>query len=281
MRFVVEVPATVANLGPGFDAFGIALDLCNELEVSTSDAPSIRWEGEGADELPTDGSDLASRAMRAAAGDALPTISVVGRNRIPLERGLGSSAAAAVAGAFAGALLAGRRPTAAEAFDVAARIEGHPDNAAAAAWGGFTVAVDGRVVRREAHASIDPLVLVPASARVSTAAARAALPGSVPLSVAASNAARAALVLDGLTRDPAILALAMRDALHEDARLALVPEVRAVVDTLRAAGHAVCVAGSGPSLLVIPSEGASPLQPPAGWRALRPGIRRTGVRVRA
>lgn len=281
MRFVVEVPATIANLGPGFDAFGLALDLCNEFEVATADAASVRWEGEGADELPTDGDDLASRALRAAFDGEPPAIAVVGRNRIPLERGLGSSAAAAVAGAFAGALLAGRRPSAAEAFDVAARIEGHPDNAAAAAFGGVTVAVDGRVVRRDAHPGLDPVVLVPSSIRVSTAAARAALPASVPLRDAAANAARAALVLDGLTRDPSLLPHAMRDSLHEDARLALVPEVRDVAASLRADGHAVCVAGSGPSLLVVPMPARPPIEPPAGWRVLRPGVRGAGVRLRA
>ncbi|HEX7464082.1 MAG TPA: homoserine kinase, partial [Actinomycetota bacterium] len=101
MRLTARVPATSANLGPGFDCFGLALDLCNEVTVDTEAEPGISWEGEGAEELPIDGSDMVSRAMRWVAereGQRIGPFHLHGVNRIPLERGLGSSAAAAVAG---------------------------------------------------------------------------------------------------------------------------------------------------------------------------------------
>ena len=110
MRFTVRVPATAANLGPGFDCFGLALELCNELAVDTGAEPGVTWEGEGADELPTDGSDMISRAIRfaqasTAGGRSLPPLRLHGINRIPLQRGLGSSSAATVAGIAAAARL--------------------------------------------------------------------------------------------------------------------------------------------------------------------------------
>ena len=101
MRVTVRVPATSANLGPGFDTFGLALDLCNEVTVDTAGPPGVTWEGEGADELPIDGSDLVSQTMASIASRMqmpLPPFALHGVNRIPLARGLGSSSAAAVAG---------------------------------------------------------------------------------------------------------------------------------------------------------------------------------------
>ena len=165
MKVTVRVPATSANLGPGFDCFGLALDLCNEVTVDTEAEPGVSWEGEGADELPTDGSDMVSRGIattleqqvRHHPGAAIPSFAMHGVNRIPLERGLGSSSAAAVAGvAIAGVLLgqAGFDPSdpdvAYTMFAYAAQLEGHPDNAAPAAFGGLTVIADGFVAPMQA-----------------------------------------------------------------------------------------------------------------------------------
>ena len=150
MRITVRVPATSANLGPGFDCFGLALDLCNEVTVDTDAEPGVSWEGEGADELPTDGSDMVSRAIAFALGSSAASSRALrfrrsrshGVNRIPLERGLGSSSAAAVAGvALCRSLLgeAGGGDDPHTTFAYAAELEGHPDNAAPAAYGGLTV----------------------------------------------------------------------------------------------------------------------------------------------
>lgn len=278
MRVTATAPATVANLGPGFDAFGLALDLCNVVALDTDAAPGARWEGEGADELPTDGSDLVSRTVRAVAGgDA--RFGIVGRNAIPLERGLGSSAAAVVAGVLLGGALAGRDLAPDEVLAIAARIEGHPDNAAAAVHGGFTIVAGATVVALAVDPAIVPVALVPEAARTSTAAARAALPATVPLADAAEGAARAALVPLALTDAPELLAEALADRIHQDARLALHPASRARFDALRTAGIPVCVAGSGPSLLAFEVAGRAVPDPGPGWRAVRAGVRATGARA--
>jgi homoserine kinase len=292
MRVTVRVPATSANLGPGFDCFGLALDLCNEVVLDTDAPPGVTWEGEGADELPRDGADLVSRTIAAVATGmelALPPFALHGLNRIPLERGLGSSSAAAVAGVVLASRLLdlgidGYRvePDRRDPYSVfayAARLEGHPDNAAPAAYGGFTIALpDGGVFRLEPHPELRPVVLLP-DVRLSTAEARAALPDTVARADALFNAAHAALMVEALTRDPSLLGVALQDRLHQEARLALVPEVADVADELRAAHIPVCVSGAGPSLLAFDlGTGAFPALP-AGWRELRPGVRASGFEV--
>jgi homoserine kinase len=230
MRVTVRVPATSANLGPGFDSFGLAWDLCNELVVDTAGPPGVTWEGEGADELPADGSDLIGRVMSAVAGRmSLPLAPLArrGRNRIPLERGLGSSSAATVAGVVAASALLdlGIDADPISVFAMAAEIEGHPDNVAAAVFGGFTIALDdGTVHRLEPHPDLRPALLVP-GLRMSTAAARAVLAESVRRADATANVARAAIEVEALTRDPSLLPRALVDRLHEDVRLATMPEV--------------------------------------------------------
>ena len=291
MRVTVRVPATSANLGPGFDCFGLALDLCNEVVLDTDAPPGVTWEGEGADELPGDGSDLVSRTIAAVASGmelALPPFALHGANRIPLERGLGSSSAAAVAGVVLASRLLDlgidgyrvepQRRDPYSVFAYAARIEGHPDNAAPAAFGGFTIALpDGDVHRLDPHPDLRPVVLVP-DVRLPTAEARAALPETGPRADAVFNAAHAALMVEALTRDPSLLGAALQDRLHQGARLALVPEVADLFDELRAAHVPVCVSGAGPSLLAFDLGGGLPAPPP-GWRALRPAVRATGFEV--
>jgi homoserine kinase len=283
VRLTARVPATAANLGPGFDCFGLALDLCNEVTIDTDAPPGVVWEGEGAGELPSDGTDLVSRSIEETArrfGARAPAVSMRGRNRVPLERGLGSSAAAAVAGvALANALLHLRlEPTG--ILEVAGEIEGHPDNAAAAVFGGFTMVVDERVVARfDPDPALRPVLLVPDDLRVPTGDARRSLAPTVRREDAIANLGHAALTAVALLHEPGLLVAAMRDRLHEDARLALVPEARRVYDTVRGAGLAVCVSGSGPSLLAFEREDAEVPQPEAGWRVLRVPVRSTGVEI--
>jgi homoserine kinase len=291
VRLTARVPATSANLGPGFDCFGLALDLCNEVTLDTEATPGVTWEGEGADELPTDGGDVVSRAIRAAferwsepEGREVPPLSLHGVNRIPLARGLGSSSAAAVAGVALGRALLGLpddEEGRAETFAAAAGLEGHPDNAAPAVYGGLTVIAEGRVRRFAVHPRVRPVVLIPEHLRVPTEEARRALPARVPLADAVANIAHAALVLAALTSgDLELLAAALRDRLHEEVRLALVPPVREVVEEARRAGVPVCVSGSGPSLLAFEREGAVLPDPGEGWRVLRLPVRSAGVEVR-
>jgi homoserine kinase len=284
VRLTATVPATSANLGPGFDCFGLALDLCNEVAFDTAGQPGVSWDGEGAGELPTDGSDLVSTAIVATAerfGREAPPGAIRGINRIPLERGLGSSAAAAVAGvSIANAALGlGLEPTG--LLEIAAEIEGHPDNAAAAVFGGFTMVVDGAVVARfDPDPDLRPALFVPADARVSTEEARRVLPATVPHADAASNAAHAALTAVALLHEPGLLPRAMLDRLHQDVRLGLAPQVRETFDRIREAGLAVCVSGSGPSLLVFERDEVLTPEPEEGWEIVRVPVRARGVDIR-
>ena len=286
MRFTVRVPATAANLGPGFDCFGLALELCNELAVDTGAEPGVTWEGEGADELPTDGSDMISRAIRfaqtsVADGGALPPFRLHGINRIPLQRGLGSSSAATVAGIAAAARLLdadGLRDRSTW-FDLARDMEGHPDNAAAALFGGFTIASGGHHRRLDPHPSLRPVLLIPRDVRLSTADARAALPSSVPFDDAVRQVGATAMSVVAFTQEPALLLDALDDRLHQAVRLALVPAVRALFQELRAASVPVCVSGAGPTLLAFETEGQKVADPGEGWRLIRVAPRRIGVEI--
>jgi homoserine kinase len=280
VRVLARVPATSANLGPGFDCFALALDLCNEATVDTEGDPGVRWSGEGKAELPTDGSDAIGRAMRflaEEAGRALPPFALEGANRIPLARGLGSSAAASVAGlALADALL-GLSTTATDLVALAARLEGHPDNVAAAVLGGFTISYGDGVIRLDPSEALSPVLLVPRHLRLSTAEARAILPETVSRADAVSNLARAAVGVVAFSADPSLLPEALKDVLHQPYRLPLVPEAAELFSRLRAAGIPVCVSGAGPSLLAFEGPDRAVPEPPDGWVAISPGVRSTGV----
>ena len=282
MKLTARVPATSANLGPGFDCFGLALDLWNEVTIDTGAEPGVTWKGEGAEELATDGSDMVSRAMAHASragGAILPPLALQGVNRIPLERGLGSSAAACVAGiSLADRLLElGLEPE--HVLELAVEIEGHPDNAAAAIAGGFTLAFGDGVIRLDPHPSLTPVAFVPIDVRLPTVEARAALEQQVALADAAYNAAHAAATVVALTSEPGLLIQTLGDRLHQDVRLALVPTVKAVFDGLRAAGIPVCVSGAGPTLLAF-DRGQQPMPDPGeGWQVFRLAVSPTGVEV--
>jgi homoserine kinase len=281
MRLTVRVPATSANLGPGFDCFGLALELCNDVEIDTERASGVTWIGEGAGELPTDGSDLIRSTMRRVAGDrTLPAFAMHGINRIPLARGLGSSSAAVVAGSAAALILLGDDPSPARVFMHAASIEGHPDNAAPACFGGFTIAVpEGQATRLEPNVDLRPVLLVPDHLTMPTREARAAMADLVPRADAVYNVAHAALAVHAFTRDPSTLGMALRDRLHQDVRLRLVPEAREVLEAVLDAGVPACVSGAGPSVIAFPAAGQDVPDPGSRWRLVEVSVRRSGFEV--
>ena|SRR5919106_4687977 len=283
MRLRCRAPATVANLGPGFDSLAMAIDLWNEVIIETEAPPAVEVRGEGAGELPEDGSNLIFRSMTYLSrevGKPLPSFRLSSVNRIPLERGLGSSSAAVVSGLLIADRLLEARLGEDGILQMAADLEGHPDNAAAGLWGGVVVAYlspDGwRAERLEPSDRVRPTLLLPLDERIPTTDARRVLPREVPLADAAFNAGRAALMVRALTDRPELLAVAMEDRLHQARRLPLAPSARAVFEDLRARGVPVCVAGAGPSLVAFADE-LPELGP--GWRVLRSGIASGGASV--
>ena len=258
----VRVPATIANLGPGFDALGVAVKLHLEIDIEPRrDSIEITMEGEGADELPTDGSNLVVRAMNAFfdhIGRQPAGYAVHVKNPIPLASGLGSSAAAVVGGLYAARAITGGIIHQADILQLAMQLEGHPDNVLPALVGGLVVCYEGeragdlRHVRLEPSDRLVPIVAVPRD-QVKTAHARTVLPSDVSFTDAQFNSARAALLVAALTTGAGsdVLAEAMTDRLHEPSRLGLMPESAAVHAEMREAGLPVAIAGSGPSLLIV------------------------------
>ncbi|MGH3832043.1 MAG: homoserine kinase [Pseudonocardiaceae bacterium] len=300
-RVRVRVPASTANLGPGFDALGLALALYDEVEVTLA-ASGLRVEvhGEGAGQVPTDEEHLVVRALRAACArlDYRPDGLVLHcHNSIPHARGLGSSAAAAVAGVLAGYALAGREPDAA-ALDLAARFDGHADNAGASLLGGLVISWrdgslgdgslgdgglrDGgafRAIRLEPHPDLAPVLFVPRQ-RCATEVTRGLLPAAVPHADAAFTAGRAALLVHALTAAPALLLAATEDRLHQPHRRSAYPATGRLVDALRAAGVPAAVSGAGPAVLALPASGGVPtVVDTAGFTRHHLDIARDGAAV--
>jgi homoserine kinase len=293
----VSVPATSANLGPGFDSLGLALSLRDELEAQVTEAGLVvEVEGAGADGIPRDESHLVVRAMRAAfaAMDATPPgLRLACTNSIPHARGLGSSSAAIVGGlCLARGLVAGGTLLMDDdaVFRLAARLEGHPDNVAPALFGGFLISGQDDGAFWAARSAVDPrvgaVVFVPPTP-VSTQLARGLLPDAVPHADAAANAGRTSLLVAALAGQPEHLYRATRDYLHQEYRRAAMPESLALVDALRADGVAAIVSGAGPSVLAF-SDGPDLADAdaarllgrcPEGWRAHHLEVDREGVRM--
>lgn len=257
----VRVPATAGNLGPGFDALGMALGVFDEVEVFALGSPrvEIEIEGEGADSLPRDESHLIVRAIRAASdavGAPHTGLRIVARNSIPHGRGLGSSAAAVVAGiaAVRGFLVEPEALDNETMLRVATDFEGHPDNAAPAIWGGATVAwldhEGAHAVPLAVAAGIETAVLIP-RAVLATKEARAVLPAQVPHGDAAFNVGRASLLVAALAGHPERLWAATEDRLHQGYRAPVMPAAAAMISYLRERGLPAVVSGAGPSVLVI------------------------------
>jgi homoserine kinase len=265
----VRVPATTANLGPGFDTLGLALSLYDELTVTVRDAPgaSVEVIGVGAGEVPTDESNLVVRAIAytfAAYSQPMPGVDLIARNAIPHGRGLGSSGAAIVSGIMAAkGLLEGIVELDSQALlALATTLEGHPDNVAPALFGGLTIAwtTDAGPQHKKliVHRGVSPLIAVPQST-MSTELARSLRPASVPHEDAIFNVSRSALLIAALIQSPELLLAATEDKLHQSYRASAMPETEALISTLRAHGLPAVVSGAGPSILVLCSDPAQRL----------------------
>lgn len=285
----VSVPATSANLGPGFDALGLALDLRDRLEAEVIERGLVvEVDGVASDEVPLDEGHLVVRAMRAAfdeLGVQPPGLRLRCENVIPHARGLGSSSAAIVAGVWlARELVAGGRLLLGDEslLDLAARIEGHPDNVAPALLGGFVIAgqdPDGTfyAVPSEVDPRIGAVVFVPPDA-VTTEAARGLLPKEVPHADAAANAGRAALLVAALAGRPEELWRATADRLHQDYRRPAMPASLELVDALRAERVPAIISGAGPTVLAFTDTTDGLMaRCPEGWTALQLGIDSRGA----
>jgi homoserine kinase len=264
----VRVPATTANLGPGFDCLGLALDLWNDASFSLEgERLSLLLEGEDSGALPSDERNMVIRAVRffcEERGLPIPRgLKVICRNRIPLGSGLGSSAAAVLLGLLGASELLYQPLNSSEALEMAAQMEGHADNAAAALLGGLTIvasAESGWLVRRIEPPQLQAAYVLPA-VDLPTRTARAALPPQVPLKDAAFNLARSALVIEALRDgDMHLLGQAMEDRLHQPFRFPLVPGAEAACSAARKAGAAaVALSGAGPSLIAFTDGDPAPI----------------------
>jgi homoserine kinase len=270
---VVEVPATSANLGPGFDCLGLALGLFDRIEAHFTDGAGVTVEviGEGAGRVPTDDSNLVATIVRtglatfdesgelARRGLALRCL-----NAVPQSRGLGSSAAAIVGGLAVAAHLAGVAGSVAEQqmIALATRLEGHPDNVAPGVLGGATIAwmqagelgPVGRASRFGVHPGVAPVLVIP-DAEASTAKARGALPVSVSHADAAFNAGRSALLVHALSRDPDLLLEATDDRLHQRQRRSVYPTSMGLVEQLRSVRIPAAISGAGPAVIAFAIDG--------------------------
>jgi homoserine kinase len=287
----VRVPATSANLGPGFDSLGLALSLFDDVVARVADdGLVVDVAGEGAD-VPRDETHLVVRAMRAGferLGGQPHGLELSCANRIPHSRGLGSSAAAIVAGVvLARALVVGgaERLPDAELLALAAELEGHPDNVAGCLLGGLTVAwtdTAARAVRLDCDPGIRPVVFVPPFT-ASTAQARGLLPATVPHADAAFAAGRSALLVAALTGATGALFAATEDRLHQQYRAPAMPQSAELVAVLRASGAAAVVSGAGPTVLAlardeVEAEKLLPLAPP-DWQPLALAVDPVGAHV--
>ena len=301
-RVSVRVPATSANLGPAFDTAGLALTCYDVVDFAVAPAGlSVTVTGVGAGDLPTDEAHLVVRAFRTACdelGWAPPGLRVAAVNGIPQGRGMGSSAAAVVAGVMAAHALC---PDV-EVVDLNAvlrlttEMEGHPDNVAACLLGGFTLSWTDETGPNadtvDVHPDVLPILVVP-EATLSTTVARSLLPETVLHADAAFNAGRAALLVHALAHEPATILRATEDRLHQEQRRPAMPGTLALIDRLRAAGHAAVVSGAGPSVLVLtrrqhgdPDDPAAAVRVgevarlvPDGWNILPMGVDVQGARI--
>ena len=283
---VVRVPATIANLGPGFDSIGLALAWHNEVRIErASTGLEISAAGPGAEQIPRDETNLVARALVTVIGEASP-VRINQLIAIPAGRGFGSSAAAVVGGLIAGRALAATSHTDADLLEMAVALEGHADNVAPCLLGGVTVSTEQRTVRLDPPKGIIPLVCV-APGSMSTKHARATLPDEVSRAHAVSNIGRAALLGAALAHGRAdILMDATDDLLHQPQRFELMPESGELVRALRGKGIAAFLAGAGPSVAALvdeavgtDAEAAARALAPDGWEVRLESIDPAGARV--
>ena len=299
-RVTVRVPATSANLGPGYDSLGLALALHDTLTVESLETNELLFElsGEGAESLPRDASHLVVRAMEAAfsrLGYRQGGLRITATNVNPHGRGLGSSASAVVAAVSAANAMV---PTAVQRgrdwiLQLTSEMEGHPDNVAPAIFGGLALSWQDSDQYRSTCAtvveSVIPIVAVP-DFELSTEAARALLPASVGHHAAAMNSGRAALLIHALTHKPEFLLAGTEDYLHQSYRAEAMRPSAALIRALRSAGHAAVVSGAGPTVLVLANGEAEAAEilaliesftntPGIGWRVLKLAVDVEGAKV--
>ena len=287
----VSVPATSANLGPGFDSIGLALDIRDTITARIVDSGvTVRINGNGADTLPTDATHLIAQVILETADDLSSPIGgldIECTNAIPQGRGLGSSASAIIAGLVLARALTESDMTDEELLQRANVFEGHADNISACLLGGLTVAWwdqidDVEAISLEVNRDIDAVIGVP-NAELSTEKARGLLPAELPYGDAVFNASRTALLVAAMTTDPSLLLDATADRLHQDYRRAAYPESMAIVDALRAAGIAGTISGAGPTVLALTTgegvELAMQIMRDGGFDPREVDISRTGAQV--
>lgn len=259
----VKVPATSANLGPGFDCLGIAVQLYNEAWVEVADKTSFEVEGEGADVIPKDESNLfyiSFKRFYEEIGKSAPQISVRQLNRIPLERGLGGSAATIIGGLLAASKISDITIQAEQMLELATEVEGHPDNVAAALLGGLTVAYykDNHInaVSFEPHQTLNALILIP-KYTLSTKTSRGVLPESVPLKDAVFNLGRVSLLIGGILEGKlTLLSDGTKDLLHQPYRTKLLPHFPETLAVLWDMGiNTAVLSGAGPSIFAFTEHG--------------------------
>ncbi|HJV98182.1 MAG TPA: homoserine kinase [Arthrobacter sp.] len=301
-RVTVRVPATSANLGPGYDSLGLALALHDTLTVESLETDELLFElsGEGAETLPRDASHLVIRAMEAAferLGYRHGGLKITAENVNPHGRGLGSSASAVVAAVSAANAMvpdAGQRGRD-WILQLTSELEGHPDNVAPAIFGGLALSWQDSDQYSSTCAtvleSVIPIVAVP-DFELSTEAARALLPASVGHHAAAMNSGRAALLIHALTQKPEFLLAGTEDFLHQSYRAEAMRPSAALIGALRKAGHAAVVSGAGPTVLVLANgeaDAAAVLDfieaftasntPDIAWRVLKLAVDVEGAKV--
>lgn len=297
----VRVPATSANLGPGFDSLGLAVTLYDNLHISTLAEDRLEFDltGEGAAELPRDASHLVVRTMELALqrlGYRRGGLRITAENVLPHGRGLGSSASAIVAAIVAANALvdpADRRDRD-WILQLASELEGHPDNVAPAIFGAATISWDDggtyRCARLAPAAAVVPVVAIPA-VELKTATARGMLPATVPHADAAANAGRSALLVHALTARPDLLLAGTRDFLHQDYRADAMADSAELVAALRAHGYAAFISGAGPTVMTLANGEPEAAQVAAfiggrhadgvPWRVLRLEVDLDGAKVEA
>jgi len=262
---VVEVPATTANLGPGFDTLGMALTIHDRLSATVVEGSGVRVDvhGVGEGEVPTDETNLIARSMAHAFASkkiAMPGIHMEAHNVIPHGRGLGSSGAAIVSGVMAakGLLDGVAEFSSSELLALATDMEGHPDNIAPSLFGGLTIAwmtdQGPKHKKLSVHRGVSLVVAVPKDASMSTQLARSLQPETVPHQDAIFNLSRSALLIAALIQSPELLFEATEDRLHQTYRASAMQDTDALLQKLRAKGYAAVVSGAGPSVLILCSD---------------------------
>ncbi len=266
MHITIRIPATSANLGPGFDSLGLALDLWNETIITLAIEYSVQVNGEGREKVSAGENNLIIRSAQRLAefiGKRLPPFHLDCVNRIPLSSGLGSSAAAKLTGLLGANALLGKPLSKDEILNLATEMEGHPDNVAPALWGGLVVSTveEGKVLAHKVNLEVDSaspihITVVLPDFHLSTQQARLALPDHVTMKDAVYNLSRAAMVTEAFRAgDLDLLGKAMTDTLHQPYRLQLIPGGREAMEAAREAGAAAAaISGAGPSIIAFSSQ---------------------------